>query len=118
MQCCEHVSDAEDETADGTYDFPTAVGLMSGPSAPLEVALSWCGWKVRTYELLGTPFDPPKDLRDQQVRAEAEADIALCDLVTFQMDCSTLTRSREIPLKDEAKKKVKSLPLCAAGPHL
>ncbi len=77
------------------YEFPTVVGLMSGENAPREVALTWLGWKVRTYELLGTPFDGPKDLLDPAVRAEAEEDIEICDAVTFQMDCSLLSPGHE-----------------------
>ena len=90
---------ATPERGEGRFSYPTAVGLMSGPNSPLEVALAWCGWKVKTYELLGTPFDEPMDLNDPEVRAEAELDVEVCDLLTFQMDCSTFTRARDIPVK-------------------
>ena len=71
---CERVVSPElaNQEAEPKYEFPTVVGLMSGENAPLEVALTWLGWKVRTYELLGTPFDGPKDLLDPAVRAEAD----------------------------------------------
>ncbi len=84
---------------------------MSGPNAPLETALAWCGWGVRTYELLSTPFDPPKNLLDRRVQLEAETDIEVCDLLTFQMDCKTLSRARNIPPRGAAAKKIRSLPL-------
>ena len=54
---------------------------------------------MKTYELLGTPFDQPMDLLDPEVRAEAELDAEVCDVLTFQMDCSTFTRARDIPVK-------------------
>ncbi len=109
--------DDPDEPMEGASDFPAAVGLMSGRNSPLEVAFTWCGWRCRTYELEGTPFDPPKDLLDPAVRAEAEYDIEVADLVTFQMDGKTFSKVREIPMRGSARH-IKSLPLRASGKHL
>ena len=90
---------------------------MSGVRAPLELALVWCGWKVATYELEGTPFNPPRDLMDPEVRRQAEEDIELADLLTFQMDCSTLTRAKEIPMRGPARH-IKALPMRSSGQYL
>ncbi len=106
-----------DAAPEPVYDFPTAVGLMSGVRAPLELALVWCGWKVATYELDGTPFNPPRDLMDPEVRRQAEEDIELADLLTFQMDCSTLTRAKEIPMRGPARH-IKALPMRSSGQYL
>ncbi len=65
------------------YDIPCAVGLMSGKNAPLEMALKWCGWGVGTYDLLGTPFDPPVDLLLPEVRAKAKEGCAVANVVIF-----------------------------------
>ena len=70
---------------------------MSGPNAPLETALVWFGWRVRTYEIMGTHFNEPADLLDPDVQAEAEADIEAADFLGVAMDCSTFSRIREIP---------------------
>lgn len=95
---------------------PCVVGLMSGERAPFETALAWCGWAVRVYEILPNTFNGAADLLDPAVRSEAESDIELADLVIFQMDCKTLSRAREIPLRFPAKR-IKSLPLRGAGEH-
>ena len=81
-----------------------------GINAPLKLALAWCWWKARTYELHGTPFGPPRDLRDAEVRKQPEADVELADVCTFQMDCSTFSRAREVKLKGPASK-IKPRPL-------
>ncbi len=81
----------------GAEEAPCAVGLMSGPNAPLETALVWFGWRVRTYEIKGTHFNEPADLLDPDVQAEAEADSEAADFLEVAMDCSTFSRIREIP---------------------
>ncbi len=88
---------------------------MSGIRAPLETALLWCGWRARTYELLGTPIDEPADLLDPEVQIQAKEYYDIADVVIFQMDCSTLTRAREVPLRGDARH-IKSLPLRGEGP--
>ena len=93
---------------DNEDELPCAVGLMTGPWAPLETTLVWLGWRVRTYEKLGTPFNPPADLLDPEVQAEAEEDIRIAHLVTCAMDCSSLSKAREIPIDGS---RVKSQPL-------
>ena len=81
----------------GAEEAPCAVGLMSGPNAPLETALVWFGWRVRTYEIKGTHFNEPADLPDPDVQAEAEADSAAADFLGVAMDCSTFSRIRDTP---------------------
>ncbi len=44
------------------------------------------------------------------MRAEAEADIAIADLLIIEQDCRTLSRAREIPLTGPAQR-VRSLPM-------
>ncbi len=51
------------------------------------------------YEKFGTPFNPPADLLDPAVQAEAEEDIKLAHLLTCAMDCSTLSRVCDIPIR-------------------
>ncbi len=78
---------------------PCVVGIMCGPRAPLETALCWLGWHVRTYDKLGTQFNPPADLLDAAVREQATEDIELADFVSCAMDCSTLADPRDPSLR-------------------
>ena len=60
-------------------DAPCVVSLFSGPRAPEACAFLWCGWGVKTYDVKGTPFDPPKDLMDPSVRKDVEEDLEVAD---------------------------------------
>lgn len=91
---------------------PCAVGIMSGPNAPDMCALVWCGWRVRTHDKKGTPFDEPADLMDPEVRKTAEEDIAVADALVAAICCKSFTKAREIPVR---KGRVKPLPLRGPG---
>jgi hypothetical protein len=68
----------------------------------------WCGWRVRTYELMGTPFDPPRDLMQPAVRSQAEEDIAIADASLWGIPCRTFSKARDIPVTTG---RVRPLPL-------
>ena len=88
---------------------------MSGPNAPDMCALVWCGWRVRTYDIKGPPFDEPQDLLDPAVQRQADDDISCADAVAYAIICTSMSMAREIPVK---RGKVRPQPLRGAGKWL
>ena len=75
---------------------PRAVNCTSGPNAPWSLALQWCGWLTSDWDWL---IDESHDLSDHAVQKRVEADMVDADAILWQMDCSSLTKAREIPAK-------------------
>ena len=77
---------------------PRALDLMSGPNSPWSKALGWCGWTCTPKDI---PIDKSHDLTDPKVQAEVMNEIDDVDALLWEMDCNSLTRARERPIKDE-----------------
>ncbi len=84
------------------------VDVMCGPRAPVASAYRWCGWRVKTFDRLGTTFDQPVDLDSAEGRQSAEEAAWQCKALWWAQDCTTLTRAKDKPMQNI---QVKSPPL-------
>ena len=60
-------------------------------------ALRWCGWRVATCKLKGTPFDDPKNLLKEEIRRQAEEDMYMADAKCLGIPCKDAAAARDIP---------------------
>ena len=69
--------------------------MFSGKNAPVAYALAWCGWNVEPIDWL---INKNHDLSDLQVQATVASRMQECDAAIWAVDCSTLSRAREIAI--------------------
>ena len=87
---------SEQEEVEESDEQPLfALDIMSGPNCPVARALRCFGWEVEAYDLA---FGPEYDLRDPTLKLQILKYAAKADGFWIAMDCSTLSRAREIPI--------------------
>ena len=74
---------------------PSALDVFSGENAPVAYALAWCGWHVEPIDWL---INKDHNLSDPQVQKEVASKMQGCDAAIWAVDCSTLSRAREIAI--------------------
>ena len=73
---------------------PFALDVFSGENAPVAYALAWCGWRVEPDWLLNAQHDLSKEEFQQHVASLVDT----CDAAIWAVDCSTLSRAREVAI--------------------
>ena len=61
----------------------------------MAYALAWCGWKVEPIDWL---INKNHDLSDLMVQKAVAIQMQKCDAAIWAVDCSTLSRAREIAI--------------------
>ncbi len=86
--------DEEDSPADRIV--PTGRETMSGPRAPLTLALRFLGWNM--VQPIDTLFGPAFDVSTPEGRSLLQDDTTPIDFNWLGLDCWSLSRIREIPI--------------------
>ena len=73
---------------------PLMVDLMCGPRMPLGKAFLYCGWRCLPVDWV---LDPSHDLSQLERQELLREQLQSATFVAAALDCSTKTRSREIP---------------------
>ena len=74
---------------------PFALDMFSGENAPVAYALAWCGWRVEPVDWL---LNPQHDLSKAEVQHAVAIQVQACDAALWAVDCSTLSRAREVAI--------------------
>ena len=74
---------------------PYVLDVFSGENAPVAYALAWCGWRVEPIDWL---LDPRHDLSKLEVQQALSTLVDTCDAAIWAVDCSTLSRAREVAI--------------------
>ena len=69
--------------------------MFSGENAPVAYALAWCGWRVEPVDWL---LNSRHDLSKPDVQHAVATQVQACDAATWAVDCSTLSRAREVAI--------------------
>ena len=74
---------------------PYALDVFSGENAPVAYALAWCGWRVEPIDWL---LNAHHDLSKLGVQQSLAILVGSCDAAIWAVDCSTLSREREVAI--------------------